>query len=216
MTHKTARGVRERGPCATPGRPSVSEPRRGPASRRTKGRLRGAIASLIHEKAYDAIAVKEILARADVGRSAFYTHFRDKEALLASALRATIHTAPLAATSPHDPADAVLAFSLPFVQHVERARAARNRRVRPRRARRRPRVAHRRHVSARLELVGRARRHARPASDRGGVPRARAPCAGRAIRRALRCPGRVIADRAHVASWRAVPVPRNHMGAEGG
>ncbi len=30
--------------------------------RRTKGQLRGAIASLIHEKAYDAIAVKEILA----------------------------------------------------------------------------------------------------------------------------------------------------------
>ena len=32
---------------------------------RTKGRLRGAIASLIHEKAYGAIAVKEILARAE-------------------------------------------------------------------------------------------------------------------------------------------------------
>ena len=90
---------------------------------RTKGRLRGAIASLIHEKAYGAIAVKEILARADVGRSAFYTHFRDKDQLLVSVLRDSIRTAPRAGTSEDDPADAVLAFSLPFLQHVERARA---------------------------------------------------------------------------------------------
>ena len=91
--------------------------------RRTKGRLRGAIASLIHEKAYDAIAVKEILARADVGRSAFYTHFRDKDALLVSALRESIRTTPLAGMPQRDPADVVLAFSLPFFQHVERTRA---------------------------------------------------------------------------------------------
>jgi AcrR family transcriptional regulator len=90
--------------------------------RRTKGRLRGAIASLIHEKAYDAIAVKEILARADVGRSAFYTHFRDKDELLASVLRDSIRTAPPVGTSQDDPADAVLAFSPPFLRHVERAR----------------------------------------------------------------------------------------------
>ena len=91
--------------------------------RRTKGRLRGAIASLIHEKAYDAIAVKEILARADVGRSAFYTHFRDKDELLVSVLRDSIRTAPRVGASEDDPADAVLAFSLPFLGHVERARA---------------------------------------------------------------------------------------------
>src|SRR5436190_11656675 len=40
--------------------------------RRTQRRLRDAIVSLIHEKSYSAIAVKEILMRADVGRSAFY------------------------------------------------------------------------------------------------------------------------------------------------
>ena len=85
--------------------------------------MRGAIASLIHEKAYDAIAVKEILARADVGRSAFYAHFRDKDALLVSALRESIHAASQSAPSSRDAADVVLAFSRPFLQHVERARA---------------------------------------------------------------------------------------------
>jgi AcrR family transcriptional regulator len=85
--------------------------------------LRGAIASLIHEKAYDAIAVKEILARADVGRSAFYAHFRDKEELLVSALRESVRSATCGGTPRDDAADVVLAFSLPFLEHVARARA---------------------------------------------------------------------------------------------
>ena len=49
---------------------------------KTQDLLHGALASLIHEKSYDAIVVKEILARANVGRSTFYTHFRDKDELL--------------------------------------------------------------------------------------------------------------------------------------
>jgi AcrR family transcriptional regulator len=89
---------------------------------RTKGRLRSAIASLIHEKEYGAIAVKEILARADVGRSAFYTHFRDKEELLVSALREAIRAAAGASTQRLHPADAVLAFSYPFLEQVEHVR----------------------------------------------------------------------------------------------
>jgi len=36
---------------------------------------------LAHEKPYDSIAVKEILDRANVGRSTFYTHFQDKHEL---------------------------------------------------------------------------------------------------------------------------------------
>ena len=38
--------------------------------------------SLIHDKSYSSIAVRDILDRADVGRSTFYAHFRDKEDLL--------------------------------------------------------------------------------------------------------------------------------------
>lgn len=93
--------------------------------RRTKKLLRGALASLVHEKPYDAIAVKEILARADVGRSAFYAHFNDKDALLASAIRETLRsTAPTAPNVPTaDPVEAALGFSGPLFEHVGRALA---------------------------------------------------------------------------------------------
>lgn len=53
---------------------------------KTQNLLREALVSLIHEKNYDSIAVKEILDRANVGRSTFYTHFRDKDELLASGI----------------------------------------------------------------------------------------------------------------------------------
>lgn len=53
---------------------------------KTERLLRESLVSLIHEKSYDSIAVKEILNRANVGRSAFYAHFRDKHALLASGI----------------------------------------------------------------------------------------------------------------------------------
>lgn len=85
--------------------------------RRTRGLLRGALASLVHEKPYHAIAVKEILARADVGRSAFYAHFRDKDALLASAVRETLR-ASASRASASDPVAAVLGFSGPLLEHI--------------------------------------------------------------------------------------------------
>lgn len=53
--------------------------------RKTQRRLREALVWLIHEKSYDAIVVNEILERAEVGRSAFYTHFSNKDELLARA-----------------------------------------------------------------------------------------------------------------------------------
>lgn len=89
---------------------------------RTKQLLRGAMASLVHEKPYEAIAVKEILARAAVGRSAFYAHFRDKDALLVSAIRETLHPVESGtSTPPADPAEHVLRFSRRLFEHIEHA-----------------------------------------------------------------------------------------------
>ena len=65
---------------------------------KTQGLLREALVSLIHEKSYNAIAVKEILDRANVGRSTFYTHFRDKDELLVSGIHEmmrSLHSAGL-------------------------------------------------------------------------------------------------------------------------
>lgn len=52
--------------------------------RRTRELLRGALLSLIQDKGYDRITVQDILERADIGRSTFYAHYRDKDDLLHS------------------------------------------------------------------------------------------------------------------------------------
>jgi AcrR family transcriptional regulator len=50
--------------------------------RRTKELLRGALLAAILDKGYERVTVQDIIDRADVGRSTFYAHFRDKEDLL--------------------------------------------------------------------------------------------------------------------------------------
>lgn len=50
--------------------------------RRTRRALRDALLSLILERGHDRVSVQDIIERADVGRSTFYAHFRDKEDLL--------------------------------------------------------------------------------------------------------------------------------------
>ena len=52
--------------------------------RRTRVNLTEALIALVLDRGYEAITVQDILDRADVGRSTFYAHFRDKEALLLS------------------------------------------------------------------------------------------------------------------------------------
>jgi AcrR family transcriptional regulator len=49
---------------------------------RTQSALRKALLELIQEKDYDSITVEEITARADLARTTFYLHYRDKEELL--------------------------------------------------------------------------------------------------------------------------------------
>ncbi|HKG94501.1 MAG TPA: helix-turn-helix domain-containing protein, partial [Gemmatimonadaceae bacterium] len=101
--------------------------------RRTEGLLHAALASLIHEKPYEAIVVKEILARANVGRSTFYTHFRDKDELLVSGIHEMLRaSAPAAAPGSASRHDSFLRFSLPLFEHIERHRAASDSTIEPR------------------------------------------------------------------------------------
>jgi AcrR family transcriptional regulator len=51
---------------------------------RTRQLLLDALADLILEKGYEAMTVQDIIDRANVGRSTFYSHFQDKEELLLS------------------------------------------------------------------------------------------------------------------------------------
>ncbi|MFL6536943.1 MAG: TetR/AcrR family transcriptional regulator [Chthoniobacterales bacterium] len=52
--------------------------------RRTRDRLGDAMMALLVEKGFDHITVQDILDRAGVSRSTFYTHYRDKNDLLLS------------------------------------------------------------------------------------------------------------------------------------
>ncbi len=51
---------------------------------RTRQLLQDALLALILEKGYAAITIQDILDRANLGRSTFYAHYRDKDDLLVS------------------------------------------------------------------------------------------------------------------------------------
>ena len=64
---------------------SLREPNERKTDRRvgrTRRLLRDALFALILEKGFDAVTVEEITNRADLGRTTFYLHYRDKEDLL--------------------------------------------------------------------------------------------------------------------------------------
>jgi AcrR family transcriptional regulator len=55
-------------------------------SQRTRHLVGEAFVQLLREKGYSTITVSDIIQRADIGRSTFYSHFRDKEDLFVSQL----------------------------------------------------------------------------------------------------------------------------------
>src|SRR6185436_8620633 len=55
-------------------------------SQRTRHLLGEALVELIREKDYGTITVSNIIERANVGRSTFYAHYRDKDALFVGEL----------------------------------------------------------------------------------------------------------------------------------
>jgi AcrR family transcriptional regulator len=89
---------------------------------KTRKSLHLALFALIHERDFDSIAVKEILHRANVGRSTFYSHFRDKEQLLISGIQDMLRSARPAAPSLAKPYTQIIWFSLPIFEHVDQLR----------------------------------------------------------------------------------------------
>ena len=93
--------------------------------RRTRRILHEALISLILEKGYERTTVQDVLDRADVGRSTFYAHFRDKEALLVMSfdgLRDDLRR-ELGRASPPDPAAVVAAVFAHSYRHRDVYRA---------------------------------------------------------------------------------------------
>ncbi|NJJ39296.1 TetR/AcrR family transcriptional regulator [Paenibacillus apii] len=89
---------------------------------RTRSMLHDALIDLIIEKGYEAITVQDIIDRANVGRSTFYSHFLDKEQLLLSSLgelskflkeQRELHAVPLSEE------EFRFGYSLAMLQHVQ-------------------------------------------------------------------------------------------------
>jgi AcrR family transcriptional regulator len=87
---------------------------------KTRRLLLEALGSLLHEKRYDAIVVREILDRANVGRSTFYGHFRDKDELLRSAIREVVRSTVPDGPSPARCSERIVRFSGPMFEHIAR------------------------------------------------------------------------------------------------
>lgn len=95
--------------------------------RRTRTRLKEALLELLDETSYEAITIRDLTDRADVGRSTFYSHYDSKEDLLFSGFDDWLLSLPVAepvggpgSESADDP-DRVR-FSLPLLRHVRSQR----------------------------------------------------------------------------------------------
>lgn len=83
--------------------------------RRTRAAIQSALTQLILEKGYEAVTVSDIIDRADIGRSTFYSHFTDKRDVfkdMIAELSFFLRTHPTAADA------AMFAFSLPLFEHI--------------------------------------------------------------------------------------------------
>jgi AcrR family transcriptional regulator len=87
--------------------PPQSKQKTDPRVRRTRDRLGDALVGLMQEKPFDAITVQEVLDRANVGRSTFYAHYRDKLDLFLSDLDEFLEAMATALSRGKDASDRV-------------------------------------------------------------------------------------------------------------
>lgn len=80
--------------------------------RRTRAALNAAVVDLIVERGYDAVTVQDIIERADVGRSTFYAHYKDKDDLLLGGIEV------LRPMIDSRSSDRLLGFSLELFRHA--------------------------------------------------------------------------------------------------
>lgn len=99
----------------------MSAPKEDRRSRRTRHLLGTALVALMYEQRFDDITVQDILDRADIGRSTFYTHYTGKEHLLMSEVERVLYLLGnfAAESTLRDPE---LLPSLAFFRHVQEHR----------------------------------------------------------------------------------------------
>ena len=86
-------------------------------TQKTKKYLAAALVELILEKGYDTITIQEIIDRANVGRSTFYSHYESKEQLLVGNIN---FQQALVDTPGNDPENYPLGVNLSYLFHHTR------------------------------------------------------------------------------------------------
>ena len=89
---------------------------------RTRAALQDALIALIPERGYAAVTVEDICAKANIGRSTFYAHYVDKEALRTATIDAHLHSLSSDTAADGIMADQGFRFSLPMLRHAQAAR----------------------------------------------------------------------------------------------
>jgi AcrR family transcriptional regulator len=87
----------------------------------TRALLHDALLTLIGEKRYEAITIEEICARANIGRSTFYAHYKSKEDLIRGGLkniRMLMSDRPVLSSGSEGDQSGALSFSLPLFRHA--------------------------------------------------------------------------------------------------
>jgi AcrR family transcriptional regulator len=102
---------------------TMSEPRPDRRIQRTRDLLRSSMVSLIKERGFEVLTVQDIIDRANVGRSTFYSHFKSKDDLMKGSvemLRSSLKRLQLRAGSgAANPREQLFAFSRALFEHAE-------------------------------------------------------------------------------------------------
>src|ERR1044071_454986 len=88
--------------------------------RRTRDALGDALVALMHEKPFETITVQDVLDRAKVGRSTFYSHYSDKDDLLMSDAEEFFESVSLILSARGDKSDRVFPVK-EFFGHIAEA-----------------------------------------------------------------------------------------------
>src|SRR5215213_3921202 len=87
--------------------------------RRTRDALGDALIALMQEKSFDTITVQDVLDRAHVSRSTFYSHYSDKDDLLMSDVEEFFESVSMALSARGDKSDRVFPVKEFFAHLVE-------------------------------------------------------------------------------------------------
>src|ERR671914_558684 len=89
--------------------------------RRTRDALGDALVALMQEKPFETITVQDVLDRAHVGRSTFYSHFSDKDDLLMSDADEFYERVAMGLSAQGDKSDRVFPVK-EFFSHIDEAK----------------------------------------------------------------------------------------------